>query len=108
MKLPDIWKVDGILDVTPLYEENGKAAPEGGEGMKYTLDRAIALRLRPHTVFLGLPQEDYFIRFDLMLPADQTHVLEFRPAYSHSMRRRMGFLYGIVGYEVFLNGERIK
>lgn len=98
------WKVDGVLDVAPVYLEKGRKNPQGGEGMKYYLDKWIALRPGPHTVFLGLPQEDYFIRFDVTLPTDRSQVLEFTPVYAHSARRRIGFLYGIVGYEVFLNG----
>jgi hypothetical protein len=102
------WKVDGILDVAPASIEKERKNPEGGEGMKYQLDKWIALRPGPHTVFLGLPQEDYLIRFNVTLPTDRMQVLEFTPVYAHSARRRTGFLYGIVGYEVFLNGVQIK
>jgi hypothetical protein len=102
------WKVDGILDVAPEYYEKGGKNPEGGKGMKYVLDKSIALKPGLHHIFFGLSEEDYFIRFDSTLPVDRSQVLEFKPVYAHSMRQRMGFRYGIVGYEVFLNGGRIK
>ena len=102
------WKVDGVPDVAPVYGEKGRKNPEGGEGMKYCLDKWIALRPGPHTIFLGLPQEGYTIQFDVTLSAERIQVLEFTPVYAHAMRYRTGFLYGVTEYHAFLNGKEIK
>ncbi len=76
--------------------------------MKYVLEKELILKPGPHNIFLGLPQESFFVEVQSVLPDQRRQVLEFKPIYAHSSRHRMGFLYGVVDYEVYLNGERVR
>src|SRR4030043_392453 len=81
------WKVDGQKENSPTYDQKGKRFPEGGEGMRYTLEKKILLRAGSHKIFFGLPEEKLSLQFELALKAGESYVLEFRPAYSARHRR---------------------
>ena len=38
------WKVEGQKENSPKYDQKGKRFPEGGEGMRYNLQKKILLR----------------------------------------------------------------
>lgn len=104
-----VWKVDGQREVTPAYDEKGKRTHEGGEGMRYILEKRIRLSAGSHKVFLRLPDENYFKEFNITFKEGEVYVLEFKPIYKYKTRpyRIPTFLKGIKAYKVFLNGYRV-
>jgi len=54
-------RVKGSLVNTPVSGPEGRL-PEGGEGMRYVLDKTIRLAAGPHHVVFGVPYDDYYIR----------------------------------------------
>lgn len=101
------WKVDGQEEDTPTYDQSGKISPEGGEGMRYNLQKKILLRGGPHKIFFGLPEEKFLLQFELALKEGESYVLEFRPAYRHRGKQPPHFVHGVSGIEVVLNGNVI-
>src|SRR4030042_1294860 len=67
------WKVDGQKENTPTYDENGKRSPEGGEGMRYNLQKKIFLRAGAHRIFFGLPEEHYFVEFEVTIKEGESY-----------------------------------
>ena len=102
------WKVDGQEEDTPPYDESGKISPQGGEGMKYNLEKKILIKAGPHKVFFALPEEELSLRFEFVLQAGHSNVLEFRPVYRHHGKQPRHFSHGVSGVEVVLNGTVIK
>jgi len=102
------WKVDGQEESTPTYDENGKRSPEGGEGMRYSLEKKILLRAGSHKIFFGLPEEKLSLQFELALKAGDSNVLEFRPVYQRRGKQSRHFFHGVSTCEVLLNGNAIK
>jgi hypothetical protein len=102
------WKVDGQEENTPSYDESGKISPEGGEGMRYHLEKKILLRSGSHKIFFSLPEEKLSLRFELALQMDDSNVLEFRPVYRRHGKKPPHFVHGVSGFEVLLNGNLIK
>jgi hypothetical protein len=102
------WKVEGKLEVTPRYNENGRRMPEGGKGNRYVLDKKIRLKPGPHHVLFGLMDEDYYTEFDISLRDGESHVLEFRPIYAKGRKGYKDFYHGIKNYRIFLDGNHIK
>lgn len=105
------WKVDGVKDSRPAYDDRGKTSrdPEAREGIKYTLEKKVWLKPGAHKVLFSLPEENYGIETDITLKEGEAATLEFRPVYrtKRSPTRTPTFLKGIARYEVFLNGERL-
>ena len=102
-----IWKEKGNLEKTPISGEQGRL-PEGGEGIRYVLDRTIYLAPGPHHIVFGLPADDFYTEVKASLKKDKPHVLEFRPIYATSLRGYPTFFRGVTRSEVFLDGIRIK
>ena len=102
------WKVDGQEEHTPPYDESGKISSEGGEGMRYNLEKTILIRAGSHKLFFALPEEKLSLRFEFALKAGDSHVLEFRPVYRHHGKQPRHFFRGVSGFEVLLNGDAIK
>ena len=103
-----IWRVEGQKEVTPAYDENGKRIPEGGEGMRYILEKKIRLAAGAHKIFFGLPEEDYFEEIEITLKEGKLHALEFKPVYRKDNRRIQSFLHEIKSYEVFLDEKHLN
>jgi len=102
------WEVDGQKENAPTYDENGKRSPEGGEGMRYNLQKKVLLRAGSHEIFFGLPGEKLFLQFELALRAGESYVLEFRPVYQRRAKYSPHFVNGIKTCQVLLNGSAIK
>lgn len=106
-----VWRVDGVRDVKPAYEADGKTSrdPEAREGLKYNLEKKVLLSAGTHKVFFGLPEEQYATEVEISLKAGETSILEFKPAYRTKRipTRIPTFLKGIDRYEVFLNERQI-
>ena len=103
-----VWKVEGKQENTPRWDEKANRIPEGGQGIRYTLDMKIRLRSGLHHVVFGLPQEDYYTEVKVSLRKDEAHTLEFQPFYAMGRRGYRDFYRGIKTYNVFLDGIRIK
>jgi len=102
------WKVDGQKENSPTYDQKGKRFPEGGEGMRYNLEKKILLRAGSHKIFFTLPEEKLSLQFELALKAGDSNVLEFRPVYQRRGKQPRHFSHGVSTCEVLLNGNAIK
>jgi len=102
------WKVDGQKENSPTYDQEGKRFPEGGEGMRYNLEKKILLQAGSHKIFFGLPEEKLSLQFELALKAGDSNVLEFRPVYQRRGKQPRHFFHGVSTCEVLLNGNAIK
>jgi hypothetical protein len=107
-----LWKVGGVKETIPLYDEKGKVShdPDAGVGMKYNLEKKVRLAAGPHTVFFGLPGEPYTTKVRLMLKEGGSPVLELKPHYRYKRRptRLPTFLKGISSYEVAFTGQIVR
>ena len=102
-----VWKVEGVLEKTPISDEKGRT-PEGGEGIRYILDKKIRLAPGAHHVVFGVPYDDYYTEVKVSLKESEPHTLEFQPIYSTGRRGYETFHRGISRTRVFLDGARIK
>ncbi len=102
-----IWKEKGKLEKTPISGEQGRL-PEGGEGIRYVLDRAIFLAPGPHHIVFGLPADDFYTEVKVSLKGDESHILEFQPIYAMGRRGYRTFFHGVTRSEIFLDGTRVK
>lgn len=106
------WEVDGIKDVKPAYDADGKTSrePEAREGFKYVLGKKIRLHAGTYKVFFGLPEYSYFTEVVISLKEGEASTLEFKPIYRTKKipMRIPTFLKGIDKYEVFLNDKQIS
>ncbi len=102
-----VWRVKRKSEATPRYDENGRTIPEGGEGIRYVLEKKIRLRPGFHHVVFGLPDENYYTEVKISLKEGKPHTLEFQPAYGTRKGGR-SFYHGIKSYDAFLDGAYIK
>jgi hypothetical protein len=103
-----MWKAEGHVDDKPKSGDEGGADPEAGSGRKYVLEERIRLREGPHTVFFGLPAEDYFTRAEIEIMAKRQGTLEFKPVYhKYGRTPNRNFLLELEYLEVFMDGEAI-
>ena len=103
-----VWGVEGKPEDTPRWDEKGERILEGGQGIRYVLDKKIRLRPGFHHVVFGLPQEDYYTEVKISLKTGEPHTLEFQPLYAMGWRGYRDFYHGIKTYNVSLDGIRIK
>lgn len=78
------WWVNGNKETTRRFDAEGNFDPERGEGVKYILEKKIALAPGSHNVFFALPSEDYSKEVELNLEGSRSHILEFKPVYRTS------------------------
>jgi hypothetical protein len=107
-----VWKAGGEKEVAPAYDKQGGTSrhPEAGTGIKYRLEKRLRLRPGTHTVALGLPEEEYYVKAEITLRDGEEAALEFRPIYRYKTRptRIQTFLAGVSRYEVYLNGVEAR
>ena len=101
------WDVDGKLENSPLTDKDGQSIPDGGEGVRYVLDRNIRLHPGSHKIFFAIPHDGYHKEVQIVLDAKKRNTLDFRPVYHGWRSMRGNYLHGIRQYEVFLNGKRL-
>ena len=101
------WRVKGTREDTPVSGPSGKL-PEGGEGIRYTLEKTIRLPAGPHHVVFGVPFEDYYTEVKISLEQGKHHTLAFEPVYAMGWRAYPTFIEGISRTAVYLDGVRIK
>ena len=102
------WKDDGHPETLP-YEEKGEWNPEGGEGVRYQIEKNLSLSPGRHRVTLKIPSEgiSLTVGIELVRQADP-YILEFKPIYNGPGTIEFGFLYGITHMSAFLNGVELS
>ena len=97
------WKVEGHRNSMPEYVD-GKTNydPEGGDGMKYVLQKTIRLEAGSHRLFFGLPEESYYKTVDISVKSGGLYYLEFKPEYRYKTAptRIPTFLEGLNDFEI--------
>lgn len=103
-----LWKVEGKKHELPSYDADGKTSkdPEAGEGIKYLLSKKIRLRAGQHTLFFGLPEDDYAREIVIQVKEGQALTLEFKPVYKYKTQpaRIPTFMRGVSSYDMLVNG----
>jgi hypothetical protein len=102
-----VWKMEGRLEETPVSGERGRL-PEGGEGIRYRLDKKVRLMPGFHHVVFGLSYENYYTEVKVSLKEGEPHTLEFVPVYAMGRRGYRTFFRGIRTYSSYLDGVRIR
>ena len=102
------WDVAGKVEDTPVYDENGKKTFDGGEGIKYSLEKRIRLRAGPHDVFLALPSEDVISQAEITVEPGIQYKLEYKPIYDWDHLHHQSYRHGIGGFEVFFNSIQVR
>jgi len=103
-----IWEVEGEKEITPVRDERGRRTQEGGEGIRYILEKKIRLSAGSHKVFFALPGEGHSREFEVTLKEGEPHTLEIKPIYRIDSRKVKSFLNGITASEVFLDGKAVQ
>lgn len=102
------WHDDGHPETLPSYDEKGDPMPEGGEGIRYTVEKKLLVNPGRHRVTLKLSSEKKSITVFVELIGDHApHILEFKPLYNGPGTRRFGFRYGVVDMHAFLDGAQL-
>ncbi len=102
-----VWKVEGTLEKTPISDKEGRT-PEGGEGIRYILDKKIRLAPGAHHVVFGVPYDDFYTEVKVSLKEGDPHTLEFQPIYSTGRRGYETYHRGISRTRILLDGVRVK
>jgi hypothetical protein len=102
------WEVEGEKEITPFRDERGRRIPEGGEGIRYNLEKKIRLSAGSHKAFFALPGEGCAREFEITLREGESHTLEVKPIYRIDSRKVQSFLNGVRASEVFLDGKVIQ
>lgn len=84
-----VWNVDGEEEIAPFYHENGGRNPEGGAGIRYDIRKRIRLAGGNHRVFFGLPGEEYYREFDVVLEEGKAYSMAFEPIYRQDNVRHL-------------------
>ena len=98
-----IWKINGQLEITSIYNKKRRRIPDGGEGIRYVLHKKIRLKLGPHKVFFGFPKSECIREFDILLTKGISR-LDIKPVYRLDRldrQRSRSFLNGLIDFEVF-------
>ncbi len=102
-----IWKVVGDRENTPVHGPSGRL-PDGGEGIRYVLERTVRLPAGPHHVIFGVPCDGYYAEVKIFLDEGTRHTIEFQPVYCMGRRGYPTFFHGVSRTLVWLDGVRIR
>jgi hypothetical protein len=106
-----LWNVPGAVDSKPAFSPDGTISrdPEARDGMQYLLEKKIRLLAGQHTVFFGLPGDNYFVQANITVKEGESATLEYKPVYRYkTMPTRIStFMKGFSHYDVTLNGDKI-
>lgn len=98
------WVVDGQKETAPFIDASGKHNQEGGEGIKYVLEKKIRLKAGTHKVFFGLSALNYYKQFEIAVHEGKIYVVELKPVYSWKHRNMVrSFEKGLAYYEISVN-----
>ncbi len=103
------WKDMGLREVLPWCDEKGNRVAEGGEGIRYSMERKFLLNPGLHRIILKLPTEKRAITVPVELTTDAVpYILEFRAVHSTPGSRTFGFMHGVTDLAAFLNGVPLQ
>ncbi len=103
------WEMPGTRSDTSLYDERGEVTCEGGNGMRYTLRRQVALSPGRHMLTIVLPGDDYAVDIPISLPSGRSSVLVLKPEYEQGgIGHHENFLHGFRKFDLFLNGRELS
>lgn len=100
------WQAKGLPDIQANYID-GNRNPEGGKGVKYTLEKKIMLKPGSYKVYVGLTEEKLQKEVDIILSGESASILEFKPFYRRDRGWGPRFYKGLSDFEVFLDGKKI-
>jgi hypothetical protein len=100
------WMAKGKPDTQQKIIDS-KRNPEGGEGVKYLLDKRIKLKPGSYKIYLGLTEENFQKEIDINLIEGKTSILEFTPVYQRDRVSGYTFYKGIHDFKVYLNEKEI-
>jgi hypothetical protein len=102
------WLARGIPDIQKKFVD-GKRNPEGGEGIKYYLEKEIILKPGTYRIYIGMPEEKIQKEITITLTTGKTTVLEFKPLYftGRFVRTTGSFYNGLRDFEIFHDGRKI-
>lgn len=104
-----VWRSDGEVERTPTCDAKGIRSPEGGDGVRYILEKRVRLAPGLHQIEMDLPEERYSRGVDVMLgERESAYELDFRPIYKRSSRHRATFVRGLAALEPFLDGKAVS
>ena len=86
---------------------NSRRNPEGGEGVKYILEKRIRLNPGRYRVYLGLTEETFQKEIDINIIEGKTSILEFKPVYRWDRYGGYRFYKGIRDFKVYFNEKEI-
>jgi hypothetical protein len=109
------WLAKGAPDIQQKIVDD-KKNPEGGEGVKYFLEKNIRLKSGSYKIYFGLAEKNFQKEIVISVTEGKTSILEFKPVYrperpGHRGRKRTrgdSFYEGIRDFEVCLDGKRIE
>ena len=101
------WLAKGTPDIQQKIVD-GKRNPEGGEGVKYFLEKNIRLKAGIYKIYFGLTEENFRKEIVINVTEGKTSILEFKPIYRRNRVRGNTFYEGIHDFEVRLDGKEIK
>ncbi len=101
-----VWQAKGLAD-KQTDRINEKRNPEGGEGVKYVLEKRISIKPGTYKIFLGLAEENFLKEFEITLTGTGPSILEFKPVYGRDKGKGPMFYRGISDFEVFLDGHKV-
>ncbi|MFI5295851.1 MAG: hypothetical protein ACHQ0Y_12605 [Thermodesulfovibrionales bacterium] len=103
------WLAKGMPDIQQKTIEE-KRNPEGGEGVKYILEKRIMLKPGTYKIYVGITEEALQKEVDVTLSEGKVSVLQFIPIYfAGRFNRNAGsFYWGLRDFEVYLDGVRIN
>jgi hypothetical protein len=101
------WLAKGTPDIQQKIV-HGRRNPEGGEGVKYFLEKNIRLKAGVYKIYFGLTEENFRKEMVINVTEGKTRILEFKPIYRRNRVRGNIFYGGIHDFEVHLDGKEIK
>ncbi len=76
-----LWQMIGREEKTADDGGKGTSRDDAGPGMRYALNKQIAIAPGPHTVFVALPGDNYSKEFVITLRKDDRALLDLVPVY---------------------------
>ena len=100
------WMAKGNPDTQQRIVDAEKN-PEGGEGVKYLLEKRIKLKPGSYKICLGLTEEKFQKEIDINLLKGKANILEFKPVYQRDRVSGDTFYKGIHDFKVSFNKKEI-
>jgi hypothetical protein len=101
-----VWLAKGLPETQPERIDESRN-PEGGEGVKYILEKRIRIKPGTYKIFLGLTEEKLRKELDITLAGAGLSILEFKPVYRRDRGKGPMFYKGVSDFEVLFDGKKI-